>query len=212
MARRMMPQQPVRGRAQRGKVLLYTLLIGVLLIAVALPTLIVVFVGMLPGMVAFFWDRTDQKYAFFCVGGLNFAGLFSYLMDLWGGDHTIPGAINIISDVFAMAITYGAAACGWVVFIVVPPVITSFMTVLTERRLSALRNNQQRIVEEWGEEVAMAVRAPEAGSTAIGTMGPPTPGGETAPPTPGNGAGPGTEAPTAPAEGANGAAAPAVPS
>jgi len=133
------------------------------MIAVAFPTIIVVGIAMLPAMASWITDRTDQKYGFFCVGGLNFAGMFPYLMDLWSGNHNITGALNIVTDVFALAVMYGAAMAGWMVYTVIPPVITSFMTVLTERRLSALRANQRRIVDEWGDEVTLGVRAPGSG-------------------------------------------------
>ena len=162
---------PGRGR---GKFWMYFLLIAVTLIAVAFPTIVVISVGMLLSITSFFTDRTDQKYGFFCIAGLNFAGVFPYLMDLWSGNHNITGAMNIITDVFALAVMYGSAMAGWVIYTVIPPVITSFMTVLTERRLSALRANQRRIVEEWGDEVTMGIRAPGADAPASHA---PSPGG-----------------------------------
>tara|TARA_R110002096_G_scaffold167901_1_gene338242 strand:+ start:104 stop:745 length:642 start_codon:yes stop_codon:yes gene_type:complete len=161
MRRAMIPPPPPR-RA-RGKFWLYFLLISVTMIAVAFPTIIVVGIAMLPAMASWITDRTDQKYGFFCIGGLNFAGMFPYLMDLWSGNHNITGALNIVTDVFALAVMYGAAMAGWMVYTVIPPVITSFMTVLTERRLSALRANQRRIVDEWGDEVTLGIRAPGNG-------------------------------------------------
>ena len=176
------PPQPRR----RGKFWLYFLLISVTMIAVAFPTIIVVGIAMLPAMASWITDRTDQKYGFFCIGGLNFAGMFPYLMDLWSGNHNITGALNIVTDVFALALMYGAAMAGWLVYTVIPPVITSFMTVLTERRLSALRANQRRIVDEWGDEVTLGVRAP--GDAPMRAA--PQPGGSAA----GNGPGGGVQA------------------
>lgn len=154
------------------------MLITVTLIAVAFPTLIVIGVGWMPGIATWFTDRTDQKYGFFCIGGLNLAGVFPYLLDLWWGNHNLTGAMNIITDVFALAVMYGAAMAGWFIYTVIPPMITSFMTVLSERRLSALRANQRRIVEEWGEEVTMGLR-PAGGDMAMagGMRGAPKPGG-----------------------------------
>jgi hypothetical protein len=169
MARGQMAPAPRR----RGKFWLYFLLISVTLIAVAFPTILVVVVGMMPALASWFTDRTDQKYGFFCIGGLNFAGTFPYLMDLWSGNHNITGAMNIITDVFALAIMYGSAMAGWIIYTVIPPVITSFMTVLTERRLSALRANQRRIIDEWGDEVTIGVRAPGADAQTHA----PSPGG-----------------------------------
>jgi len=166
------PPPPPR---QRAKFWMYFLLISVTLIAVAFPTIIVVAVAMLPALASWITDRTDQKYGFFCVGGLNFAGTFPYLMDLWSGNHNITGAMNIITDVFALAVMYGSAMGGWLVYTVIPPVITSFMTVLTERRLSALRANQRRIIDEWGDEVTLGIRAPGNGGKPA--HGAPKPGG-----------------------------------
>lgn len=174
------PPQPRR----RGKFWLYFLLISVTMIAVAFPTIVVVGVAMLPAMASWVTDRTDQKYGFFCIGGLNFAGMFPYLMDLWSGNHNITGALNIVTDVFALAVIYGAAMAGWLVYTVIPPVITSFMTVLTERRLSALRANQRRIIDEWGDEVTLGVRAPGGGAPGRAA---PQPGGPTASSGPGGG-------------------------
>lgn len=161
------PRRPGRGM----RFWMYVLLIGVTLIAVAFPTIIVFGVGMLPAMAALITDRTDQKYGFFCIGSLNFTGVFPYLMDLWSGNHNITGAINIITDVFGLSVMYGSAMAGWIVYTVIPPVITSFMTVLTERRLSALRANQRRIIDEWGDEVTMGIRAPNGAGRPSGPPG-----------------------------------------
>jgi hypothetical protein len=183
MRRAMAPPPPPRRRVS-GKFWLYFLLISVTMIAVAFPTIVVVGVAMLPAMASWITDRTDQKYGFFCVGGLNFAGMFPYLMDLWSGNHNITGALNIITDVFALAVMYGAAMAGWMVYTVIPPVITSFMTVLTERRLSALRANQRRIVDEWGDEVTLGVRAPGTAAPGRAAL---KPGGNAANGGPGGG-------------------------
>lgn len=179
--RRVMAPPPPR--RPRGKALMYFLLISVTLIAVAFPTIVVIGVGMLPALASWITDRTDQKYGFFCIGGLNFAGTFPYLMDLWSGNHNITGALNIITDVFALAVMYGSAMSGWIIYTVIPPVITSFMTVLTERRLSALRANQRRIVDEWGDEVTLGVRAPGSGQPSHA----PKPGGSASSSGPGGG-------------------------
>jgi len=174
MSRVMAPPPP---RVRRSpKFWLYFMLITVTLIAVAFPTLIVIAVGWMPGIVTWFTDRTDQKYGFFCIGGLNLAGVFPYLLDLWWGNHNLTGAMNIITDVFALAVMYGSATAGWFIYTVIPPMITSFMTVLSERRLSALRANQRRIVEEWGDEVTMGLR-PAGGDMAMAMRGAPKPGG-----------------------------------
>jgi len=109
--------------------------------------------GMLPALVAMIIDRTEERSATFCVGGLNFCGVFPYLMDLWFGDHSLGQAIGQLTDVFVLAVMYGGACMGWMLYLSLPPVIASFIQVMSERRLQQLRKTQRDILDEWGDEV-----------------------------------------------------------
>ena len=126
----------------------------VLLIAFSLPSLIVFAVGLLPTGVAFIIDRTDQKTGTFCVGGMNLCGVFPYVMKLWTGNHTPTAAMEIISDVLSLLIMYAAAGFGWMIFLTIPPVIATFLSIIAQTRVKALRATQQEIVDTWGPEVA----------------------------------------------------------
>lgn len=88
----------------------------VLVVTVSLPSVVMLFFAMLPSVVAFIVDRTPQKHATYCVTGLNFSGVFPYLLDLWAGDHTVDAAIALVTNVFALLTMYGAAAVGWAIF------------------------------------------------------------------------------------------------
>ncbi len=135
------------------RALIWGLLIFMLLLIVALPTVMLIGFGMLPGLVAMIIDRTEERSATFCVGGLNFCGVFPYLMDLWFGDHSLGQAMTLLTDVFALAVMYGGACMGWALYLSLPPVIASFIQVMSERRLDQLRKTQRQIIEEWGDEV-----------------------------------------------------------
>tara|TARA_Y100001960_G_scaffold261475_1_gene282411 strand:+ start:54 stop:563 length:510 start_codon:yes stop_codon:yes gene_type:complete len=125
-----------------------------LLAIISFPTLIIFIAGMLPTGVARICDRTRQKYATLCVGGLNICGVFPYIMQLWVDNHSVAAALNIISDLFALLVMYSSASIGWLMFIAIPPVVSTFLDVLAQRRVNALRNSQKDISEEWGTEVA----------------------------------------------------------
>jgi hypothetical protein len=135
------------------RMIIWSLLIFALLLIVALPTVMLIAFGMLPAIVAVIIDRTEERSAAFCVGGLNFCGLFTYLMDLWFGDHDLGQAMHILTDVFALAVMYGGACMGWMLYLSLPPVISSFIQVMSERRLQQLRATQRKILDEWGDEV-----------------------------------------------------------
>jgi len=124
------------------------------LLIFALPTVFLFFFGMLPTFVAYIVDRAREKYATFCVASMNFCGVYPYLMELWVESHTIIAATNIMADVFALVIIYGAAAFGWVIYTSVPPVVSSFLSVMAQQRVNTLRAQQRKLIEEWGEAVA----------------------------------------------------------
>lgn len=125
----------------------------VLVIVISLPTVLLVFFGMLPTLVAAIIDRTRQRYATFCVGGMNFCGVFPYLLDLWAGPGDIAAATEIFTNVFALMLMYTAAGVGWVLFLAIPPAVVSFLQVMAQRRAAQCRVEQRRLVEEWGEDI-----------------------------------------------------------
>ncbi|MDA8637595.1 acyl-CoA synthetase [Rhodospirillales bacterium] len=135
------------------KLIFWGLTIFSLLIIVALPTVLFLGFSMLPALVAAIIDRTDEKSATFCVGGLNFCGVFPYLLDLWFGDHSLNQSMTLLTDVYTLAVMYGAAGMGWMLYLSLPPVIASVIQVMSERRLEQLRKTQKTIIQEWGDEI-----------------------------------------------------------
>ena len=125
----------------------------------SLPTVIMFFLGMLPSLVAWVIDRSEGKHATFCVSGLNFSGLFPFLMEVWFINHSTDNAIRILTDVFNLMIIYGAAAFGWLLYIAVPPVVTTFLSVMSQHRMTILKTTQSDIIEEWGEKVASTIES-----------------------------------------------------
>ncbi|MDX9859761.1 MAG: hypothetical protein RBS99_02480 [Rhodospirillales bacterium] len=131
---------------------LFVLVVGLIWLSPA--TILVMVVGMPPTVVAWIIDRSYQKSASYCVAGMNFCGLFPYLMDLWMGANSMKAAAAVVTDVFALLVIYGAAAFGWMIYITIPPVVGTFLTVMAQRRVVQLRTLQRQIIDEWGESVA----------------------------------------------------------
>lgn len=131
---------------------LFVLIVGLIWLSPA--TILIMVVGMPPTVVAWIIDRSYQKSASYCVAGMNFCGLFPYLMDLWMGANNVKAATAVVTDVFALLVIYGAAAFGWMIYITIPPVVGTFLTVMAQRRVVQLRTLQRQIIDEWGESVA----------------------------------------------------------
>jgi len=130
---------------------------------VSMPTVILIFFGLLPTIVAWVVDRSEQKYAMFCVFGMNFSGLLPFLMDIWFKDHSADAAIAVLTNVFELMVIYSAAAFGWMLYVSLPPVITTFLTVISERRVAVLKANQQKTLEEWGDGIIQVVGTRDIG-------------------------------------------------
>ncbi len=133
--------------------LLLSIAVG-LMVVFSFATVLLLIFGMLPTIVAFIIDRTPSKYSAYCVGGMNVSGVFPYVLELWNTGNNFAVAKHILTDVFALAVMYGASGFGWMVYLAVPPVVGAFLTVMAQRRVALLRTTQRNLIEEWGEDVA----------------------------------------------------------
>ena len=152
VARPRAPTTPAANKKGGGKVLVVSLSLIVLLIA-ALPTTILLAVGMTPTFVALVVDVTPGKYLTRCVAGLNAAGVVPFIENLWSGVNNISAALGIIGDPFAWLAMYGAAAIGWLLFLGVPGAVTVLRSLNAKRRINALRETQKELLREWGDAV-----------------------------------------------------------
>lgn len=122
--------------------------------------MIVVLVGMMPTIIALIVDRNPRKFAALTIASLNFAGVLPYLVKLWAKSQSLENALNIVVDVFALIVMYGAAGFGLMIYLTIPAFVASIFMVISQRRIAVLRETQRKIVEEWGESIAR-VDAPE---------------------------------------------------
>ncbi|MBO4520616.1 MAG: acyl-CoA synthetase [Alphaproteobacteria bacterium] len=126
-----------------------------------LPTVIFLFLGMLPTLVALVVDSSSKsklKYKWLCIGGLNFAGSLPYLFRLWfSGNNTWDGAVEMFLSGMAFFIIYLTAFIGYLLYRYIPPVVLSFLELSDQRRVVNLREAQVKLIAKWGEEVASGV-------------------------------------------------------
>lgn len=128
------------------------LLLPVLLIF-TLPTVILLGVGMLPTVAAAVIDRRPEKYAAYCVGGFNLAGVTPFMVQLWFSGNAMQELTRTIADPLAWLIMYGAAGFGWLCFSWVPDIVLRITSFRERQRVIAMQHRQQELVDEWGPEV-----------------------------------------------------------
>jgi hypothetical protein len=132
------------------------LVIGLALLALvpfSLPTLLLLFVGMLPTLAAAFAERGTARQAWVSVGGLNFAGLSNWLLNLWFSHHTLSYAVSQLRTITPLLVAYAASALGWALYLAMPPLVNSVTKVTSQRRVITLAAQQRKLVETWGDEV-----------------------------------------------------------
>ena len=130
----------------------------VLIVIISPGSILLLFIGMLPTLVAYLVDSTPGRYAALSVAGMNFCGVFPWVWRLWTGGNSIAEAIKTMTDPFALLVMYGAAGFGWISFLVVPPIIGAVMAVISQHRIAQLRADQRELIAEWGPEIAAAER------------------------------------------------------
>lgn len=147
------PRKPAR-RTQMG--LWQKILLAVVLLpfaALFLPTLAVLALGMLPTLSAYVVDRSREKHLAVTVGLLNFCGCVHALIGLWAAGQSYQSMNAAIYNVYNWLIAYGAAGCGWLIYMFMPSIVLAYYRVASEARIQILRSLQRKLVESWGEEV-----------------------------------------------------------
>jgi hypothetical protein len=144
------PTQGTRPAKGPSPATVWAVIVLGLALVFALPTLLVVAIGMVPAMVAVFIDQSPKKHFGICVAGLNFAGVAPFLAELWGGHNGVGTALKIIGNVYAWFVMYGAAGVGWVLYLFLPAVVAGFLAIRAETRLAELAKMRARLAGEWG--------------------------------------------------------------
>lgn len=139
-------------KTSRGQ-MVTLLMLGLFILIAALPTAIVVMVGVVPALVAYIIDTTPGRYACRCVALVNSAGVAIYVQKLWDGSNNLAGAIGIISDPFAWLAFYGSAAIGWGLFHSLPKIVVTMKEFNANRQIQSLISLQRDLVDEWGVDV-----------------------------------------------------------
>lgn len=120
----------------------------------ALPTTIVFFVGMLPTIVSRFTDRSRGKTRVLTVGFMNFAACFPFWYQLMHKGHNFPNAVELISQPSTIVIMYAGALMGYLIEWGLAGIVANVMVGRGWKRLEALKDAQNELIQRWGPEVA----------------------------------------------------------
>jgi len=143
---------------------LLKVLVSVAFMIFFFPTCMVLGFSLIPSVVAFVVDQSPGKFLFRCVLSMNACGALPALAELWVAGHDLAAVTAVVADVWHWLYAYGAAAFGWVLYGGVPKVIASYVSLKAQNRVKELRDVQNKLIDEWGQDVARQVR----GAGAVG--------------------------------------------
>ncbi|MBF0335085.1 MAG: acyl-CoA synthetase [Alphaproteobacteria bacterium] len=145
---------PPPAAAKKGGGTMVLMLMAALAVPFSIPSIIVLFFSMLPTAVAALVERPPGRFAWLAVGGLNFAAVAPSLFGMWFGNHTVAAALTVLTDVTNLLMFYGAAAIGWTLYASMPSLTGVFLALGAQRRAGVLRDQQRKMLDLWGEDVA----------------------------------------------------------
>lgn len=132
-----------------------------------LPTTLIIVVGMIPSVVAYFVDTSKQRTLGPTVLYLNFAGVLPVLMRLWKQSPNMNNAVELLTDPFMLLMMLAPAGFGWILFICVPPMVSGILRKRAEMRIQSLENDQKKLVEQWGPEIMGNLGKTKSADTAV---------------------------------------------
>ncbi len=133
----------------------HILLIGAVLLLIAfIPVGLLLFVGMMPTIVAGLIDKTKERVKSLTVGFLNFAGCYPYiLLILNAKEEPLSVSYDLVTDPYVIVVIYGAALLGYLVEWSVSGIVAALLFSTGEKRLVDIKKEQKDLVAKWGKEV-----------------------------------------------------------
>ena len=134
---------------KKNLILTFVIIMGV----VFLPTSVILFVGMVPTLVAYIADRTVGKEKTLSVGAMNLAGCMPFVLKLWMEGHSMKQAFVYVTQPKTIVIMYFAAAIGYLINWAMSGIWVSVTTQKGQLRLKDIEKEQAALIKRWGKEV-----------------------------------------------------------
>ncbi|MBK8176909.1 MAG: hypothetical protein IPK66_17095 [Rhodospirillales bacterium] len=155
-AKKKLAKAPSRGNSLRW---IFCLVCFVMLAAYVPFAAVAVALGLLPTLSIVVIDRSVEKLPTYAVGGANIAGIIPFLPDFVLHGRHIDLVHDLLGTITMFAAMFGAAAFGWVLLAIMPVVMQTFADIESKRRRDKLREQQQRLMHDWGPQVNCETKA-----------------------------------------------------
>jgi hypothetical protein len=132
--------------------------------ALALPSFILLAVGLLPTIVIATLDRHPLRLLTWTVAPLDIAATMIYAASLWRGANDVRAALSLVETPQVWLVIYGASGFGWLLHSATPAAARLWSETSLRRRRERFESLKQTLRDEWGEEVVVQ---PKTGGRAL---------------------------------------------
>lgn len=156
MAKKEKSQKETKTQKKTGsRVTLIMIVSSLLIIAIFKTGFIFLVVALLPAIVASYVDSTPSRSRFHTVVACNLSGVVPYMAQILQDNGTRGGYVTeLMSDASTWFIIYAWAGFGWVLVYTTPILAKALITLLNQGKLAHYQSVKDRMVHEWGPEVA----------------------------------------------------------
>ncbi len=134
------------------------MVVGILVACVLLPTSLLLFIGLLPSIIAVLFSAKGRGPRASTVFAMNVAGCVPFVFKLWAGANDFEASVEIITNMRYLSVIYMAAAFGYMIDWVVTGIVTSYLYQKGILRMKAIKKAQSKLVENWGTKVSGALQ------------------------------------------------------
>jgi len=139
-----------RRKKSQSKVLLIAGMMTAIMIA---PTTIMLAIGMLPTIVAYFINKRGSRVRALAIGAMNLAGCMPYVYELWLGGHDFSNSLHIVMNPQVVIVMYAAAGVGYVIDWAVSGFVSVILYERGQTRMKEIEKRRQALVERWDKKV-----------------------------------------------------------
>lgn len=113
-----------------------------------------ILIAMLPSIVVYYLDQSNQRYVFRSIFYSNCSGLLPYIAQLIKWGPTSGNLQEIMYSSTTWIVIYGAAFIGYLLTIVAPLMAQAMIGSLNQTQVRGLQRAQKKIEKEWGHEIS----------------------------------------------------------
>lgn len=129
------------------------------LMSYALPTGLMLALGLLPSGLAWMLDQTPGRPGARAVLFLNVAGLAPSLAELWRGGHGLSASLALLADWRTLGLAWAGAAAGLLLKTLLPLASGFSVDAQAGARRSSLEARRAALVAAWGEPEEFSSRS-----------------------------------------------------